>query len=460
MKNNILFTAIFFVSVILCFVFSIICFSKLSNSEYNFIGSIGKNWITGPISDIEGSGYTCPAGKVSIINDEWEGTKTGCFCDGIFTTLTAARCSRKKNNYFCRDIFPINPVPYKEWKSTNLCGVRGPNYLSLKTSASQNGCGSNFKSCGKIDTLNQFLCYPSDTPCPINYMKIESKNYVTPKDNNYTVIDLGINGNEGKAVFSNEFTDDKIINEFRIDDDTPCISPEYKNLNHKPYYLENTYGYDKCTNEIAGEFVDKSFVKVDTITYDQLYQDNQIASILRNLPLFNNEYNYLQANTNLFYRNYIGMEKRCVENILKNGETDEDLIISLINIEDKIESSKTSAIVGMIFGIIGFSIFVIFGCITLCCGVEMKDVMSVVMIVLMIIQFLPVLICGSIIVAKANSNNFDLTPLAQPGCTDQITTTILAHFSAQVSSAKSLAAAYLSFGVIGIACGILSILFD
>ena len=34
---------------------------------------------------------------------------------------------------------------------------------------------------------------------------------------------------------------------------------------------------------------------------------------------------------------------------------------------------------------------------------------------------LSALIIGSIIVGKANSNKFDYSPLAQPGCTDPIT---------------------------------------
>lgn len=458
MKENssVILSAIFVLCMFLCFIFSIVCYTKFDGSDHMYVASIGKNWSTGPISDVEAGGFDCPPGKVSIINDDWMGTNQGCYCQGIFNTLTATVCNRKSFN--CHNVMGVNPIPLKEWRSSNLCGKRGPNYLKLKTASTANGCGGKYKSCGIIDSLNNHLCYPDDIPCPYNFFKIENKDFKVPTDKNYTIVPLGNNGVEGKAIFSNEYKEDKVVNEFRIDDNTPCLSPEYKNLNHQPYVLEKTYGYDKCTNEIGGSYLDKSFTKVDSSTYNQLYYSNKIMSVIQMLPLFATKYNYFETSTSLFYKNYIGMNHRCIENMIKN-ESAEEFIQGLINVEESINSAKTAALVGMIFTIIGitFTIFLFF--MKLCCGGEDSNGMMMGVIILNIILLcIPALVCGSIIVGKINANNFDLTPLAQPGCTDQITQSALHGFTSKISSAKTMAASYLSLSLIGAFVGIFSLI--
>lgn len=449
-ESNLITSCLFITCMLLCFIFSIVCFTKFNGSDHYYIASIGKNWGTGPVSDVESAGFECPTGKYSIITDEWPGTTTGCYCKGIFSNLYRKQCDH--DDYHCTEIFSINPIQFKKWRSTNLCGKRGPNYLRMKTANTKNGCGANYQNCGVLDTIGQFLCYPNNIPCPYNYMKIEDKNYVPPNDNKYTVVNLGNNGVEGKAVFSNGFTSNSIVNEFRVDDKTPCLSPEYKNLHHSPYVLETTYGYDKCSNEIGGALFDESFKKVDSVSYNHLYHDNGIINILTSMPLFNEKYNYVQQTTSLFYKNYIGMKKACIENIIKD-ESDEEFIMSLVHIEDKINSAKVAAIVGIVFSSIGM--FIMIGFIIAACCVGDKDVyMAPMIIILLIVTALPALIIGSIIVSMMNSHNFDLSPLAKPGCTDSITSRALNSFTTKISSAKSMAASYLSFGIIGIFAGI------
>merc|ERR1712160_138468 len=105
------------------------------------------------------------------------------------------------------------------------------------------------------------------------------------------------------------------------------------------------------------------------------------------------------------------------------------------------------AVVGMIFCIIGFLVIIFAFVAKLCCSM---DDMTCPFIVTIIICFIPALVCSAIIVGKINANNFDLTPLAQPGCTTSITQGALNGFSSGISSAKNMAAAYLSFSLIGI----------
>jgi hypothetical protein len=352
----------------------------------------------------------------------------------------------------------VAPVQLSQWRSTHFCGKRGPNYLKLKTASSPNSCGSGYKSCGIIDTLKNYLCYPQNIECPINHMEIKPRDYVVPTDKIYNVIPLGNNGAEGKAIFSNQFVDKNIVNHFKIDDNQPCLSPEYKNLNHQPYVLEKYYGHNKCTNDVGGELYDKSYEKLDTISYNQLYTNNGVMNILSNLPLFTTKYNYVQSQTNLYQKNYIGMNKKCVDRQIKN-ETPEEFIDNLMHIEETVNSSKLAAVIGMILAIIGFvvAIIMIFG---KCCCCSESDITTILVFSNILLIFLPALICGSIVVGKINSKNLDLTELAQPGCTDNITSLALNHFTTTIHSAKSTAAAYLSFGIIGIISGIATFCFS
>lgn len=448
-ESNIVISGIFLLCVFLCFIFSIVCFTKFNNSDHYYVASLGKNWGAGPISDVETGGFECPHGKFPIINDEWMGTQRGCYCTGLWTSLRRNSCG--ENDHHCADVFSINPVPFKKWKSTNLCGHRGPNYLSMKTVKSPNGCGSNYKNCGVVDTLGQYLCYPNNIACPYNFMKIMDKNFQVPTDKKYTVVPLGTNGIEGKAIFSNEYTDSKIINEFRVDDDQPCLSPEYKNLKHAPYLLERIYGHDKCTNAIGGEFIDNSFQKVDSIKYGYLYHDNGINSILESLPQFSAKYDYRQSDTSLWYKNYIGMNHACIEKMM-HGQNEVEFIMGLVHIEDKINNMKIAAIVGIVFSCIGVFAIIVFGCIKLCQSEFAAGFANAA--AGMVCVCLPALIIGSIIVGNINANNFDMTPLSEPGCTDSITTGALKGFSSNVSGAKSMAASYLSFGLIGLFAGV------
>lgn len=448
--NSYIVSGIFVICVLLCFILSIVSYAKFKNSDYRYVASLGKNWSTGPISDLEVGGYECPPGKISIINDVWPGTDDGCICRGLlFDNLKKGRCGGSRSEHNCYSISPINPVQLKKWRSTNICGKRGPNYLKLKTSESANGCGANYKNCGVVDSLKHYLCYPNNTPCPINDMKIVGKNVDVPKDKNYKILPLGNNGNEGKVVFSNEFTNQKVINEFRTDDNTPCLSPEYKNLNHKPYRLEHTWGHDTCSNDIGGKYHDKDYVKVDTETYNQLYQENGIFVALTSLPNFE-KYNYLQSNTNLFYKNYIGMNKKCFEKMITK-QTEDQFLSEILNIRSNIESTQSAAMFGMVLNIIGLVILIVMVLVFIFSKVDSDNMFW--MIPCMLLNSLVSLIVGSIIVGIINAHNFDLTPLAQPGCTDPITESALLGFTSTISSGKGTSAAMLSFGLISLIVG-------
>ena len=136
---------IFLITVLLCGIFIIISFAKYTSSDYIYVSSIGHNWSKGTISDVQADGTICSGDKRSIIDQKWEGTQTGCFCNGIYDTLKIGMCSDTnnlhKNTYniqFCKTVYSIPPKKINIWKNVNLCGKIGPNYLELKTANDPN----------------------------------------------------------------------------------------------------------------------------------------------------------------------------------------------------------------------------------------------------------------------------------------------------------------------------------
>jgi len=276
MSKALISNGIYLLCILVCFITSLISYINISCSDYSYVTGITRNWSYGPISEAEASSYDCSPGKESLINDFWKGTSYGSAClpTDLDDVLFGGVCDR--NSYGHVSIFKNGPLPYKIWKGTHICSKRGPTYLDLKTAKTESECGSSFKSCGIIDTLNQVLCYHNDINYPYNYVKLLGPNDTIATDRKYDVVNLGLNGQEGKFIFSNENINGKIINEFNIDDDVPCLSPDYKHLSYVPHFFEKSYSKGNCTNEVGGEFLDKSYTKLDSESYNRLYEENKI----------------------------------------------------------------------------------------------------------------------------------------------------------------------------------------
>lgn len=451
MSKTIISNALFILCVFCCFIFSLISYVQFNSSDYVYVSSIGRNWANGPISDAEASGYECPSGKTPAIDDFWMGTVSGCSCPALISDgLSRSACSRR--SYACSSVFQIGAIPYRVWRGSNICVKRGPNYLELKTGKSPADCGTGYKSCGVADSLNQVLCYPNNVECPYNFVKVISNAEKVPTDKNYTVMPLGFNAQDGRMIFSNENTSGKTLNQFKIDDNVPCLSPDYRNLAVKPYYLEKTWDRNSCQNEIGGEKYDNSYTKLDSETYNKLYSENQILGILLSLPQFQN-YNYLSGTTSLYYKNFIGFNKQCVAKLIGNTPSTQ-IIADLAKIEDTVSSVSTCALVGMIFGIIGIVIISIFSCVFCCGSSGDTDSLKFLNIISCIFITIPALIISAILVSKANNIGYDLTLFADPYCTDSITSNAVGGFSSKISSGINMSVTYLVFSVLAFVCNI------
>jgi len=452
MSKHIFASAVFVICIILCFIFVLVSFAKFSSSDSSYTSSIGKNWKNGPVSDVEAASLKCPEGKETIIGDIWEGTNEGCICEG--KPITIGVCTNKDQK--CKNIKAEDSLPFLMWKGVNFCGKRGPNYLEMKVSHDEKGCGDNYQSCGVVDSLLNYLCYPKNVDCPYNFMKNLKKNYPIPKDKKYTSINLGVNGNQGRMIFSNENKEGEIVTEFKIDDDTPCLSPDYRNFKHQPYILEKSYNKATC-NLVAGEKTNKLFMKIDTISYTNLYNDNQIMHAVDNLDNFTKDYNYLNKNTNLYYRNYIGMKKECLEKLLEN-KTKEELILNIINIEDDINKHIRINVIGLAFAGIGIFMFFIFLLSAIFSGTY-GDTGNLFNIIGIFIVSIPNLIIGLLLIFNTRNTNTDIKYMAHPGCTDSFTSSALNKFSYDIDTARNMLFAYTIFAIIGFIANILNIIF-
>lgn len=479
MSKHIFASAVFVICIVLCFTFALVSFAKFSSSDSTYTSSIGKNWQKGPVSDVEAASVKCPEGKENIINDFWQGTNAGCICsldDQIPLTSNSTNFNRDNNSTFpnnsknkkikmgeclsnnprCKTIKSSNPIPYFMWKGVNFCGKRGPNYLDMKISKDDKSCGKGYKPCGILDSLNNYLCYPNGISCPYNFMKNIKKDYPIPKDKKYVQINLGVGGNHGKMIFSNENIKGEIVNEFKIDDDTPCLSPDYSNYNHTPYPLEKNFVKRKC-NQVADEKVNSHYMKIDSINYVNLYNDNQIMGVIDNLDLFTKEYNYLNNSTNLYYRNYIGMKRECLKDLLLE-KTKEEIIISLINIEKDVEKFEKILIIGLAFSSVGIFVFIVFF-LSAFFAKTYGETGHLFNWIGMFIISLPNIIVGFILIFISRHANLVVKYMSYPGCTDPLTSSALNKFSFDIDTGRNMTFAYTIFAVIGLVANICNIIF-
>jgi hypothetical protein len=462
MSNKIyLFNCVFFVCVLLCFILSIILFAKVESSDFHFITSIGENWNQGPIYNIEkGNYFDCPKEKVSIIDYVWEGTKNGCYCQDDKSTLFSNTCSKKEeigiSTKNCYSVPKIEPIIIKIWKGTNICGKRGNIYPDLNIVEYNQECGDNKKSCGIIDNLNNKLCIHKNNECPYNEVKFFPQIKKQTKAN--IIIPLGENGNDGNLIFSNnENINGKIITEFRIEDDTPCIDKRYKNLNYTPYKLDLNKNNIKCRNFIGRVNIDKTFQKIDSVNYSRLYKENGLYDSMIKLPLFENYFKkFSEKKTSLYYKNYMGIKPICMKK-LKQNRSNEMIIFDLINIEMTMESIIIHCLCALILGITGVLLFLLFGMVYFCDKGNLNS--SFINILTICLFCFPYIFISSFIFNKLNYIGLDFNILSDKNCTDPITSFEVSRLNLNFSFIKNISLLFFCNSIVAVFANSFSLIF-
>ncbi len=163
------------------------------------------------------------------------------------------------------------------------------------------------------------------------------------------------------------------------------------------------------------------------------------------LPQFQ-KFNYLNSKTSLFYKNYIGIDKKCISRLLE-GKTSSEILKEFSEMETNLISASIVALVRLICSSIGL-IIVIGMSFLFCYRIPLG--MKSFYIIVFISFYLPAFIISAILVSKTNAINYELGILADPTCSDKINTTAVNFFSSKISSGVSMAIGFLVCSIIGV----------
>ena len=163
------------------------------------------------------------------------------------------------------------------FKGKLLCAERSKiSYEGYKLIPKNGTCGGpDMRVCGV--TMNRKLCLPKTESCPINSIVI-SKTAMDPKkvvDGNYKTIELDDGYN---MYFSNQFTENKIITEFKTTYESPCLSPDEVKVpaDYETGGLDNTiYHVEECKNTMgSSSAIDPRWTKEISVSRLSLFNEN------------------------------------------------------------------------------------------------------------------------------------------------------------------------------------------
>ena len=304
--------AIFFISIILL-VMGYLAQNSLKYSEGYYFSKISKNWNKQLINKITFN--NCEKNDLSLLQDFWPGTVTGCAC---IAGVKQQQCSRKSS---CRTIKSNDPLPLDFWRGIKFCKqTQNLNYLEMNIESSADKCPTGTRSCGLIDSYSNHLCISNSLNCPIiNIQFFNSTSEYKPIKN-----DILLNFPNGLLVYSTD-EKEKDINkiiipvDFKISKDQPCRNPYYENINKQIYVLDYFYAKQICrkyTNEFENSTLfDENYVLIDGYSEENLYNENGITKVTYDLPFFRKD--QYKTSTNLYYKNYFGLKNTCLKNIQK-----------------------------------------------------------------------------------------------------------------------------------------------
>ena len=347
-------------------IFFFISKSKLQYSDVTYFAHIGKNWNKGPIISVDES---CNNSKLKnpnrLIQEIWPGTVTGCYCS---TSIKIGSCPKKS---YCNTITSKKFIEFKKWKGYSLCLDRiKKNYFDLDIVSDSTHCIGKTKSCGIIDSKNNYLCVDENSACPINYIKVFYDNsYLTNLTSSDIIINFSNqyskNMTNATMLFSSNYPGNIIPIEFKTSTGIPCKNPYYENMNYPIYILDYYFMRNKCFEFSDGSdrfYYENNFFKIDEMSKEKYYIENEIYEVLKKLPKFDEK--ELKMDIDLYSKNYFGLNYVCLKDLKSGGLAEEFLkeVDSLIEIDEIIEGMTKDVIFKTLYLVIGFIIiFLIIG---------------------------------------------------------------------------------------------------
>ena len=267
------------------------CFDRINKKPTNYLYTI-------PLFDFE------KGDKPSQIGI-WPGTAPGYI---MYGKLNRGQCLYEE---YCSSIIEEkDSKPLLVWKGYQF--MISSNYSSytyinlLNKSVLQNEeCPPNLKQCGFLDTLNHKLCLEKEEECPINILLL--RNSSEPPEN-YSYSFKKIAFNDGTYLFyTNEAIEQHIIAELLVSDYPICFNPYKYNLFQYVLYKDI-----ECEGVRGSSNYNENYTQIDTMNLSLLYDENNITSIIKELPEFPLK-KFKAEQTKLFYRTFVGYNKECMK---------------------------------------------------------------------------------------------------------------------------------------------------
>ena len=452
---NTLVHAIHFSFVAITFSLLLVSYLKISSTEYQYINGIGNNWNLGLLASINVSNGACDIASDNILKDSWGGTMAGCDCSRSYgvsfygNPLTRGTCSsktsRKSNSYSnslksyginvsgCYDVPATPPVRYRNWGGKTVCAKRiQKSYLDLIVERKPENCPAGHRNCGIVDSFNNVLCVPTNTPCPINKLIFLNENEILPKDFNYTVINL----EQGKSIaYTNQNIGGELVSQFKVSEGQPCMNPKQTNINSQKYLLDNAY-YNSGCPEVGekAQMYDDNYKKLDSDEIFDFYLNNGVEAILKSLPQYTptSKTDFID----LYSRDYFGLDSLCKQRILNDKEGAKGLIQTLVFFEENVGSILFWTLLSFIIACIAFFVEIILPCCSCSSENELKKLPFCGLIFYFIFSGSLIITC-SVGYSKINSlpKNYQLL---SGNCLDESTNIIINSFSSNFTVGISM----------------------
>ncbi len=420
-------------------------FFSLTNFKTDIltIEEIFKEWKIKPIHIIQSSrSKKCEElGMYNILNYNWPGTTSGCLCNNNNNDnnnkkiLYKNSCNENQFRQRCINIESVNSYNMNKWKDHFLCGMTTmknfKNYFDFVRIKENDFCAYKTKKCGRIDTLNYYLCIPENENCPINDI-----NYISNEDNFFELSSNNNNVNNGNIYISFILSEEKL-----------CVNHKLKNLIYENKYqlmnqslnmIKSCNVFNRNGSKIEN---DKNYKLFDSYSKKVFYEQNEFFHHIKKLPL----YPEIKSKIGLYGNVYTGWKKDCEKkeffNFYNNYTEAKKEIDDILFIDEKYQF-YLFLLTSLLVLIFIFGIYFLKYKLILTTGNKVEVTTFSFFITSLFYLFISLICCVLIyfsqlnlnVIKKANLSNkfFDL--IANNNCSDERTNFILRYISEEFFS--------------------------
>lgn len=315
---------LYIASYIVCIfpIITLIFSLKYTNTPYltGFLSELSNSLNDLPLSDLEYSKY-CSDEKFLLSIYTVPGTVSGCSCVNVSNYIYKqgnkhlvfkGKCKTNNTLNGCISISNYSSVNLNKWHSKVFCSKKYTSSNGYKkyfknSVGKDEKCENGYKNCGKLDDMGNYLCLPKNESCPVNDIQI-----LNEKNDNLTDYEFYKIGNK-YLYFTNKSIDKPIITKLKAAEGKLCNSRGYYHTYYPQFILDENFEKYGCRYKIMESMFDESISKLDSITKNELYLDNNLSMYSRYNDSCDYPYYSLNAEIFLYSKRYIGFNKKCLK---------------------------------------------------------------------------------------------------------------------------------------------------